>query len=85
MLSTTYTSVATDDVNIGEIEKSFADEVADIVKEAVDNTITVSSTYAHGKVAVWVNQIVDGVMKKYVAFSRCSCCISFSYHQMHGF
>lgn len=56
--------LTTDDIDMEQIGKSFTDEVSDIVKEAVDDVISPTSAYNHTKVAFWVNQIVEGVMKK---------------------
>jgi len=51
-------------VDLDQLGKPFADEVGELVKDAVDAVIFPTSAYSHAKVAVWVPQICDGVMRR---------------------
>eukprot|EP00994_Dinema_validum_P003920 NODE_1942_length_802_cov_101.446215_g1539_i0.p1 GENE.NODE_1942_length_802_cov_101.446215_g1539_i0~~NODE_1942_length_802_cov_101.446215_g1539_i0.p1 ORF type:complete len:119 (+),score=15.84 NODE_1942_length_802_cov_101.446215_g1539_i0:122-478(+) len=52
------------DIDIKEIEQTFADEVKDLVDEGVSNVISSTMAYNHSKVGMWVNQVVENCMKK---------------------
>eukprot|EP00667_Euglena_gracilis_P030613 EG_transcript_42645 len=57
-------NTTSEELDVEQISKSFDQEVVDLIKEQVDLVIYPASTYNHAKVAAWVKQICDGVMKK---------------------
>eukprot|EP01001_Neometanema_parovale_P000788 NODE_10891_length_572_cov_145.169265_g10614_i0.p1 GENE.NODE_10891_length_572_cov_145.169265_g10614_i0~~NODE_10891_length_572_cov_145.169265_g10614_i0.p1 ORF type:complete len:119 (-),score=17.70 NODE_10891_length_572_cov_145.169265_g10614_i0:151-507(-) len=61
-------SLKEEDLDPTEVQRSFAEEVGDVVKESMENVISASMTYNHSKVGLWVNQIVEGCMKELLKF-----------------